>query len=101
MAQASTRWGTIVETLAPVVTTGVRDLAILTPFIIHGIQIAEAAGVEGDQKLGIAIDEVQNGIAALNAVRPGTVDPELATSALTSVISAIVDMANLIASLGH
>jgi hypothetical protein len=67
------------------------------PFIVKGIQTAEAVeGATGAQKLAIAQAEVANGVAAVNAAKPGTIDETNLNSAVTNGINTAVAVTNLI-----
>lgn len=75
----------------------------LTPFIAHGIETAELAATlptdpdaKKAAKLAIAKDEVTNGITALNAVRPGTIDPVAVDEAVTKGIDTTIATLNAI-----
>lgn len=65
------------------VLTAVGVPAPVVPLVIHGIQVAEnATNGDGSPKTGaekkaIALDAVQTGIAAVNAVKPNSIDPDV------------------------
>lgn len=56
---------------------------ILVPLAVHGIQLAESSTTSdgtpksGAEKKAIALDAVATGIAGINAVKPGSVDPDM------------------------
>jgi hypothetical protein len=93
------------ETLVPVflpLVPGGPALSKLTPFIISGLQVAEQTqGATGQQKLAIAVAEVNNGIAALNAVKPGTIDGAAVNDAIVSGINTTIKAINAVKSAQH
>lgn len=67
----------------------------LTPFVIKGIQTAETfEGATGPEKLSKAIDEVNNGVAAINAVKPNTVNAGAVNDAVVHGISTVIAITN-------
>ena len=70
--------------------------AKLVPFVVNGITEAEAmTGASGKEKLAHAIAITREGIAATNAVRPGTINENAAEQVIASGISAVVDSVNV------
>lgn len=75
----------------------------LTPFIAKGVLLAEQAeslpedpAAKKAAKLQIAVDEVNNGIAAVNAARPDSIDPLAVNAAVLHGINATVATLNAI-----
>jgi hypothetical protein len=73
----------VAELVGPLALTAAGVPAGVIPLVVHGIQIAEAASDSGPKtgadKKAIAMDAVQTGLNAVNAVKPGTLDvPQLA-----------------------
>jgi hypothetical protein len=91
-----------VETVLPIIlplVPGGAGVSKLTPFIISGIQAAEQVqGATGAQKLSIAVAEVNNGVAALNSVRPNTIDPNAVNAAVVAGINTTIATVNAIKS---
>jgi hypothetical protein len=78
----------------------------LIPIVMHGITIAESAAnpdgspKSGAEKKAIALDAVETGIAGINAVKPGAVDPEV-VHLVSGGIDTTVGVINVIKSNGH
>lgn len=92
------KWLSDVGKLASFILPFIPGLpANLVPFIVNGIQIAETIpNASGPDKLAAAMKEVQNGVAAINTVKPGSVDPNLVNSAVTNGINTVVAVTNLV-----
>lgn len=90
-------WLKKVAELAPLVLPLIPGLPpVLTPFIVKGIATAETfQGATGAEKLAKAVDEVNNGIAAVNAVHPGAVNAGAVNDAVVHGISTVVAIANV------
>lgn len=90
-------WLKKIASIAPLVLPLIPGIpAVLTPFIIKGIQTAETfEGATGPEKLAKAVDEVNNGIAAINAVQPDTVNAAAVNDAVVHGISTVVAIANV------
>lgn len=86
----------LVESIAPL-TLALTPLAPAVPFIILGIQTAEKiSGASGAQKLMLAQQIVNAGVAGANAQAGHTIlDPVLVSEATASGISAVVAAVNL------
>lgn len=90
-------WLKDVARVAPLILPFTGVPAVLIPFISKGIELAESTeGASGEQKLQIAKDEVANGIAAVNAARPNSIDPGSVNSAVEHGIAATVSTLNAI-----
>lgn len=91
-------WLDAIAHLAPFILPLIPGLPpVLIPFIVHGIQTAEVIpGASSATKLAAALDEVNTGIAALNALKPNTINPSLSTSAILSGINTTVAVANVV-----
>lgn len=87
----------IAELVGPIAMSAAGVPPAVIPLVVHGIQIAEAAGPPkgladaktGAEKKALAMDAVQTGLNAVNAVRPGTVD----VTGIASVVSNGIDAA--------
>lgn len=89
-------WLKIIEKAAPIVLAA-TPLAPLAPFVAVGIQAAEQIpGATGPQKLTIATQLVNTGIAATNAqAGKQVINPSEASQLVASGINAVVAAANL------
>ena len=88
-----------VEQLAPIVLPLTGVPVALVPFVVHGIQIAEQLpGATGAQKLSAAVELTNNGVAALNTVKPGSIDADKVNTALVSGINATIAAVNAVKS---
>jgi len=90
----------ILELVAPSVAAAAGVPPFLVPLVAHGIQIAEKATesnptITGADKKAIALDAVATGIAGINAVKPGTVDPNV-TAVVDEGIDAVVGAINAV-----
>jgi hypothetical protein len=74
--------------VAPMIMTALGVPAPVIPLVQHAIVIAQEAGGTGETKKATAMDAVATGLAAVNAVRPGTVD----ASAVTDLVSQGIDL---------
>jgi hypothetical protein len=90
------RWLKVVEKIAPLVLAA-TPLAPIVPFVILGIQTAEQIpGATGEQKLALATQIVNTGVAATNAqVGHTEIDPALVNDAVTHGIATVVAAVNL------
>lgn len=88
------KWLQILQTVAPTVLA-CTPLAPIAPFVVAGIQAAEASGGAGPHKLATALNITRIGIAAVNAQAQKTIiDPQLSDAALTSGINLAVQITN-------
>lgn len=94
----SLKWLKDVAHIAPLILPFIPGVPpVLVPFIVHGIQTAEQIeGASGPEKLAASLDEVNNGINALNAVKPGAVDAGLVNDAVVKGIAATVATVNVV-----
>lgn len=86
----------LAETFAPLILAG-TPLGPVAEYISIGISVAERAAatrpMTGADKLALAVKEVQNGVAAVNAQTGRVVmDPAVTEHALAAGISAVVDI---------
>lgn len=74
----------------------------LVPFIVKGVSTAESFdGASGPEKLQMALDEVNNGVAALNKVKPGSVSAPDVNAAVVHGIAATISTLKAIDSTKH
>lgn len=94
----SLNWIKQVADVVPLILPFIPGLpSVLIPFIVKGIQIAETIpGATGPDKLKAAITEVNNGVAAVNAAKPGTVDAQSVSDAVVHGINATISTLNAI-----
>lgn len=90
-------WLKNIEFIAPLILPLIPGFpAVLTPFVVKGIQHAETIeGADGKTKLAAAVNEVNNGIEALNAVKPGVVNPSAVNSAIVNGINTVIAVTNI------
>lgn len=90
-------WLKHIADIAPIVLPLIPGFPpVLTPFVIKGIQTAETfENASGQEKLVKAVDEVNNGAAALNAVKPGTIDASAVNDAIVHGISTVIAVTNV------
>lgn len=90
-------WLKNIEFIAPLILPLIPGFpSQLTPFVVKGIQHAETIeGADGKTKLAAAVNEVNNGIEALNAVKPGLVNPSAVNDAIVAGISTVVAVTNI------
>jgi hypothetical protein len=89
-------WLKLVENFAPIILAA-TPLAPIAPYVALGIQTAEQIkGATGEQKLALATQIANVGVAATNA-QAGKVliDPNAANSLITNGINAVVAATNL------
>ena len=67
----------LAQILAPIALASAGVPAALIPLVTHGIQLAESHPRTGAEKKATALEVVTTGIAAVNAVKPGAVDPDI------------------------
>ena len=67
----------LAEIMAPIALASAGVPAGLIPLVTHGIQLAESHPGTGAEKKALALDAVTTGLAAVNAVKPGAVDPDI------------------------
>lgn len=92
------KWLNLVKMLAGVIIPAVVPHGDqIAPFVVAGITQAQSTeGKTGAEKLKIATDIVDTSIAALNALKPGTVDAGAVHAVVAEGISTVVDTANLV-----
>jgi len=91
------KWLRLVEQFAPLILAA-TPLAPIVPFVIVGISTAEKIkGATGAEKLALATQIVNAGVAATNA-QAGTekINPTLVNQAVTYGINAVVSSVNLV-----
>lgn len=96
-------WLQLVKLLAGVIIPSVVPHGdLLAPLVVHGIEQAEAAqGKTGAEKLVIASDLVDTGIAGINAAAGTTkIDPAAIHALVQEGISTVVDTANIVKAKG-
>lgn len=74
------------EMIGPVVLLASGVPPALIPLVVHGMQLAESKPQSGAEKKAVALDAVATGIAGINVVKPGAVDPNI-----TGVVSTGID----------
>lgn len=68
----------------------------LVPYVVKGIITAESIqGASGPDKLSKAVEEVNNGVAAVNAVKPGTINAGAVNDAVVHGIQTVIAVANV------
>ncbi len=100
----SAKWLDLIKALAPtIIGATVPHGNLIAPIVAHGIEVAESLKskpgeppVPGSVKLAKAQEIVDIGIAGVNAVKPGAIDPVAVHSTLAEGISTVVDTAKLI-----
>lgn len=97
------KWLETVKALAPFILSVIPGVpAAIIPAVVQGITIAEQIpGATGDQKKAAALAEVQLGLQATNAVRPGTIDTNATVAAVSAGIDATVKAINAIHSVNQ
>lgn len=86
---------TVMKFLAAPALLAVGVPAALVPVVMHGLELAEVSHGTGAEKKALALDTVRTGIAAVNAVRPGTLDANI-VSVVDDGIDATVGAINAI-----
>lgn len=85
--------------VAPLVLPAFGVNPALTNLIVHGVTLAEAAAngspKTGAQKKALALEAVQTGLQIVNEAKPGAVDVEQASSAVSDSIDAVIKAVNL------
>lgn len=93
---AAMNWKQLILQIAVIGLGSNPKTAKLVPFVVNGITEAEAmSGASGKDKLAHAVAITKEGIAAANAVRPGTINENAAHQVIESGISAVVDSVNV------
>lgn len=71
----------------------------LTNLIVHGVTLAEDAAngspKTGAQKKALALEAVQTGLQIVNQAKPGAVDVDQASTAVSDSIDAVIKAINL------
>lgn len=71
----------------------------LTNLIVHGVVLAETAAngepKTGAQKKALALEAVQTGLNIVNQAKPGSVDVDQASTAVSDGIDAVIKAVNL------
>ncbi|SRR5712692_3620558 len=90
-------WIKLIEQLAPVIL-GATPLGPITPFVVLGINSAEAMhGATSDDKLTHAVEIAKLSVGAVNQQAGKIlVDPVLSDDALKHGISTVVDVVNIV-----
>lgn len=91
-------WKALVNVVATtVLPIAFPALAPATPFIVHGIQVAENMGGSGPEKLAKAIDIANAGAAAANQIHGSQViNIDVMNQTLSAGISVVVGASNLV-----
>ena len=90
-------WKQLVMEIALISLGSNPKTAPLVPFVVRGIQEAEdLKNAKGKDKLTHAVTIAKEGVAAVNAVKPGTINEAAVDAVIASSISAVVDSANVI-----
>lgn len=90
-------WLQGIEKIAPIIFPLIPGFPTqLTPYVVKGIQTAESfQGKTGAEKLAIAVDSVNTGVAAINAVKPGSVNAEAINAAVVNGINTVIAIQNV------
>lgn len=91
-------WLQGIEKIAPIIFPLIPGFPTqLTPYVIQGIQTAEQfqGNKTGAEKLALAVGSVNNGIAAINAVKPGSVNAEAVNAAVVNGINTVIAIQNV------
>lgn len=94
------RFKTIAEFLAPLIMNSIGVKPEVVTLVTHAINVAEAVGstsgtaLTGPEKKALAMDIVTTGLNAVNLARPGTVDVDQMTGAVSDGIDATVEAIN-------
>lgn len=89
-------WLDLIKQFAPMILA-FTPAAAIAPYIVPGIEAAEALkNASGQEKLAHAIETTHVVISAVNAAKPGTIDPATADAAITSGINTVIAVTNLI-----
>lgn len=90
-------WLDVVKQFGPMILA-MTAAAPVAPYLVTGIEAGEAlkASHSGPERLAHAKDVTRTIVAAVNAQKPGTVDPHVSDEALTHGIETVIAVANLI-----
>lgn len=91
-------WLQGIERIAPIIFPLIPGFPTqLTPYVVQGIQTAEQfqGNKTGAEKLAIAVASVNNGVAAINAVKPGSVNAEAINAAVVNGINTVIAIQNV------
>lgn len=90
-------WVSLVKTIATtVLPLAFPKLAPATPFIVHGIEVAEHMGGTGQEKLAKAIEITNSGVQATNSIAGHEViSQDAINQVIAAGISAVVNAANV------
>jgi hypothetical protein len=91
-------WKALINVIASVVLPiAFPPLAAATPFIIHGIDVAENLGGTGPEKLQKAVEIANAGAAAANQIHGSElINVDAMNQTVAAGISAVVNAANMV-----
>lgn len=95
---SKTKWLGFLKLIVPIVLPMINPkLAKVTPFVVHGMEVAEQLpGKTGPEKLAITNELVNTGIVGMNtAAGKEIVDPVEVNAALNQAVSTAVAIVNL------